>query len=115
MNAISIKRSPVMLFVASTLLFTSAGCAHPYYPPPPPPPPMVQPSPLIQLAERNGFMTGRAEGARDAQAGAPFHARHTRAFHDTPGYDPQLGPFPVYRNAYRNAYLRGYHRGYDGR
>ncbi len=76
---------------------------------------MAQVSPLVQLAERNGFMTGRAVGASDAQAGAIFHPRHTRAFHATPGYDPALGPFPVYRNAYRNAYLRGYHVGYYGR
>ena len=113
MNASLIKRSPLIFVVASTLLFAAAGCAHPYYPPPPPP--MAQVSPLVQLAERNGFMTGRAVGASDAQAGAIFHPRHTRAFHATPGYDPALGPFPVYRNAYRNAYLRGYHVGYYGR
>lgn len=115
MNTRLLKRSSLMWIAATALLGAAVGCAHPYYPPPPPPPPPVVQSPLVQLAERNGFMTGRAEGARDAQAGAPFHARHTRAFRDTPGYDPQLGPFPVYRDAYRSAYLRGYHRGYDGR
>ena len=115
MNASLIKRSTLMYVAASILLFAAAGCAHPYYPPPPPPPPMAQALPLVQLADHNGFVTGREHGARDAQAGAPFHARHTRAFHDTPGYAPQLGPFPVYRDAYRSAYLRGYHVGYYGR
>jgi hypothetical protein len=66
----------------------------------------------VQLAERNGFETGRADGARDANSGYPFSARRTRAYHDTPGYDPQLGPFHAYQNAFRNAYLRGYDRGF---
>ena len=114
MKAKPIKRSLLMFVAPSTLLIAAIGCAHPYYPPPPPPP-MAQASPLVQLAERNGFMTGRELGARDAGAGAPFHARHTRAFHDTPGYAPQLGPFPVYRDAYRSAYLHGYYAGYYGR
>lgn len=111
------KRTRLMLAVTSTLLLSAAlGCAHTYYPPPPapppPPPPISQAPPLVQLAERNGFETGRSEGARDAAYGAPFRPRHTRAFHDTPGYDPQLGPFPVYQNAFRNAYFRGYQSGY---
>ena len=90
MNDTLMKRFPLMLVVASTLLFAGVGCARPYYPPPP----VAQASPLVQLAKR---------------------PRHTRAFHDTPGYDPQLGPFPVYRDAYRDAYLRGYQRGYNRR
>ena len=106
------KHSRLILAVTSTLLITAVGCAHNYPPPPPPPPPIAQVSPLVQLAERNGFETGRSEGARDASNGIPFHARRTRAYHDTPGYDPQLGPFPVYRDAFRNAYMRGYDRGY---
>ncbi len=107
------KRRSSLLAVTSTLLLAAVGCAHNYPPPPPPPPPpMVQVSPLVQLAERNGFATGRAEGARDATNGAPFQARRTRAYHGTPGYDPRLGPFPIYRNAFRTAYLRGYDRGY---
>jgi len=105
------KRTPLMIGALTALLFTAAGCAHHYPPPPPPPPPMAQ-SPLVQLAERNGFETGRSDGARDSASGEPFHARRTRAFHDTPGYDPQLGPFPVYRDAFRDAYLRGYDRGF---
>jgi hypothetical protein len=106
------KRVPLMLAALSALLLTAAGCAHNYPPPPPPPPPMAQGSPLVQLAEHNGFETGRSDGAHDAANGEPFHARRTRAFHDTPGYDPQLGPFPVYRDAFRDAYLRGYDRGF---
>jgi len=105
-------RLPFVLTAACSLaLLAATGCHPAYYPPPPPPPPLQQP-PLVQLAERNGFETGRSDGARDANSGAPFIARRTRAYHDTPGYDPQLGPFPVYRDAFRNAYLRGYDRGY---
>jgi hypothetical protein len=107
------KRSILMLAVSTTLLFVALGCARTYYPPPPPPPPIAQGPSIVQLAERNGFTTGRSDGARDAESGIPYHARRTRAFHDTPGFDPQLGPFPVYRDAFRNAYLRGYRRGYD--
>jgi len=107
------KRMPLILAGLSAMLLTVAGCAHHYPPPPPPPPPPpMGPSPLVQLADRNGFETGRSDGARDAANGEPFHARRTRAYHDTPGYDPQLGPFPVYQDAFRNAYLRGYDRGY---
>jgi hypothetical protein len=68
--------------------------------------------PLIQLADHNGFETGRADGASAVDSGAPPTPRRTRAYHDTPGYDPQLGPFGAYQNAFRNAYLRGYDRGY---
>lgn len=108
------KRSILMLALSSALLFVSLGCAHRYYPPPPPPPPPVAQGPsIVQLAEHNGFAMGRNDGARDAERGIPFHARRTRAFHDTPGYDPQLGPFHVYRDAFRDAYLRGYQRGYS--
>jgi hypothetical protein len=100
-----------LIAVCSLGLLAGTGC-RPAYGPPPPPPPSVQPPPLVQLAERNGFETGRADGARHASEGAPFAGRRTRAYHDTPGYDPALGPFPVYRDAFRNAYLRGYDRGY---
>ena len=108
------KRSILMLSVSSSLLFAALGCSHPYYPPPPPPPPSIAPGPtLVQLADRNGFQTGRSDGAMDVQRGIPPHPRRTRAYHDTPGYDPQLGPFPVYRDAFRDAYMRGYQRGYN--
>jgi hypothetical protein len=104
------KRSIVMLALSSTLLFVSLGCAHRYYPPPPP---IAQGPSIVQLAERNGFAIGRSDGALDAEHGAPPRPRHTRAFHDTPGYEPQLGPFPIYRDSFRNAYMRGYQRGYN--
>jgi hypothetical protein len=106
------KRVPIFLTAACSLLLLAGTGCHPAYGPPPPPPPPVGPSPLVQMADRNGFETGRSDGARAAESGAPFRARATRAYHDTPGYDPQLGPFPVYRDAFRNAYLRGYDRGY---
>ena len=102
----------VLAAASSIFLFAGLGCAHNYPPPPPPPPPVAQVPPLVQLAEHNGFETGRADGARDVESGIPYHARQTRAFHDCPGYDPQLGPFGAYRDAFRNAYLRGYDRGY---
>jgi hypothetical protein len=102
----------LLLGTASLAMITAVGCSHSYYPPPPPPPPVAQVPPLIQLADRNGFQTGRADGARDAASGYPFEARRTRAYHDTPGYDPALGPFGAYRNAFRNSYLRGYDAGF---
>jgi len=108
------KRPILTLALSSTLCFVALGCSHPhYYPPPPPPPPMAQGPTLVQLADRNGFQTGRSDGAFAAERGLPPRPEHTRAFHDTPGYDPQLGPFPIYRDAFRNAYLRGYQRGYN--
>ena len=93
-------------------MFTALGCSHPTYVAAPPPPPPAQMPPLIALADRNGFETGRADGQRDVESGRPFEPRRTRAYHDTPGYDPHLGPFEPYQNAFRNAYLRGYDRGF---
>jgi hypothetical protein len=105
------KHPLALLALSSTLFFAAVGCSHPHYYPPPPP---MAPGPtLVQLAERNGFQTGRSDGAFAAERGQPPRPEHTRAFHDTPGYDPQLGPFNVYRNAFRDAYLRGYQRGYN--
>ncbi len=101
-----------LLPLASLVLLAGVGCAHNTYYPPPPPPPLAQVPPIIQLAERNGFETGRSDGARDAAQGFPFSARRTRAYHQTPGYDPALGPFGAYQNAFRNAYLRGYDHGF---
>jgi len=107
------KSTRLLLAAASSLfLFAGLGCAPHYAPPPPPPPPVAQVPPLIQLADHNGFETGRSDGARDVESGAPYKARSTRAYHDTPGYDPHLGPFGPYRDAFRNAYLRGYDQGY---
>ena len=104
---------PLGTAAAGLLLLALAGCSEEAYnPPPPPPPPAVVAPPLVQLAERNGFMTGRTDGARAAEAGAPPDPRRTRAYYDTPGYDPRLGPFEPYQNAFRLAYLRGYERGF---
>lgn len=100
-------------FVSAALLLT-AGCAHrTYYGYAPPPPPYAGQPPLIQAAERNGFQTGRADGANDAFGGRRFRAERTRAFRDTPGYDPNFGPFGPYRDAFRRAYLQGYQQGFN--
>ncbi len=104
-------RTILMLVLTFALLLVSLSCARRYHPPPQPQP--IDPNQaLAQLAERHGFTTGRADGARDAENGAPFRPRHTRAFHDTPGHDTTLGAFHLYRDAYREAYLRGYQRGF---
>jgi len=106
------KTNCLVLVAASSLfLFAGLGCA-PRYVTPPPPPPGAQLPPLLQLADRNGFETGRSDGAHAVESGIPPSPRRTRAYHDTPGYDPQLGPFGAYRDAFRNAYLRGYDKGY---
>lgn len=81
---------------------------------PPPPPPPYEPA-LVSVADRNGFITGRADGRRDAYAGRYYRARSTRAYYETPGYDGRLGPFGPYQNAFRLAYLRGYEQGYNNR
>ena len=105
------KRSrwiPVLL-VAIALL--STGCAQrTYYAAPPPPPP--QASALIDSAEHNGFRAGMEDGARDSYNGFGYHPKHDRKFHDTPGYDPQFGPFGPYQSYFRSAYLRGYDKGF---
>jgi hypothetical protein len=105
----------VVLTSGLSLLLMAAGCAHNDYYVAPAPPPIAQVPPLVQLADRNGFVTGRSDGARDAGNGFAFDPRRTRGYHDTPGYDPQLGPFGAYRNAFRAAYLRGYGEGYHRR
>jgi hypothetical protein len=109
------RRRLLTLATAALALAATVGCSHPYYPPPGPPPPPAGPPPILQLADRNGFETGRADGFRDGSAGIPFEPRRTRAYHVTPGYDPNLGPFGAYQNAFRNAYLRGYDAGYSRR
>lgn len=113
-------RSPRMMlaFLSVPLLFL-AGCAHrtyyAYAPPPPPPPPYHAVPPLIERANHEGFRIGLADGARDADHGFGYQPRRDRAFHDTPGYDPALGPYEPYRDAFRNAYLRGYDQGFHRR
>jgi hypothetical protein len=105
------KRTSLLITAACSLvLLGGVGCHHTYYAPPPPPP--AGPPPIVQMADRNGFETGRSDGARESNAGYPFAPRRTRAYHDTPGYDPAFGPFNVYRDTFRNAYLRGYDRGF---
>ncbi len=107
------KRLIAKLALTSTLALAALGCSHPYYPPPPPPPPQAPAGPtIVELAERNGFSMGRQDGAQTAQLGEVFHPRHTRAFRTTPGYNPQMGPYHVYRDVFRRAYLNGYRRGY---
>jgi hypothetical protein len=93
-----------------------AGCSHPTYyvaqPPPPPPPGYRQAPPLVQVAEQNGFRAGQANGSSDAYTGRGYRPQRDHAFHATPGYDANLGPFPPYRQAFRDAYLRGYDQGF---
>jgi len=105
--------------VAATCLFM-AGCAshHPYYyaPAPPPPPPGYNGAPpLIERAQHEGYRAGTADGARDAYNGFGYHPQHDRNFHDTPGYDPAMGPYKPYRDAFRGAYLQGYDQGFHRR
>jgi hypothetical protein len=104
-------RKGLLAAISSVVIFGALGCAPHYVAPPPPPPPPAAP-PIVQFAERQGFELGRADGARTAEAGAPPEPRRTPAYHDTPGYQPGMGPFDVYQNAFRNAYLRGYEKGY---
>ncbi len=95
-----------------------AGCSsHHYYgyaPPPPPPPTYAYNGapPLIEQARHEGFRIGSDNGSRDAYRGYGYQPKHDRAYHDTPGYDPALGPYGAYRDAFRQAYLSGYDRGY---
>ena len=98
------------------LTAAACGCSHPHYyvatpPPPPPPPAYREVPPLVREAQQIGYRTGLDDGARDAY-GSGYHPRADPSFRDTPGYDPNLGPFPPYRDAFRAAYLRGYDRGF---
>jgi hypothetical protein len=108
------KISRVALPLAMAACLFSAGCAPHYYGPPPPPPPPGYNGvpPLIERAQHEGFRAGSEDGARDSYNGFGYHPRHDRKFHNTPGYDPALGPFPPYRDAFRNAYLQGYDKGF---
>ena len=109
-------RMVVLSFVGS--LIFAAGCASPRHytyvaaPPPPPPPPYGAVSPLIERATHEGFRMGSDAGVRDAYRGARYQPRRYPAFHDTPGYDPALGPFGPYRDTFRSAFLQGYDRGF---
>jgi hypothetical protein len=105
-------RLSLVLFGTAALSIATGCASHAYYAPPPPPPAYAQRPPLIELADHNGFLTGSSDGARDAYNGRPYAPQRTRAFHDTPGYDPNLGPFEPYRHAFRDAYQRGYDTGF---
>jgi hypothetical protein len=101
--------------VSAAGLFSLTGCAHhtTYVAVAPPPPGYrEQAPPMVQVADRNGFQAGVDAGSHDAMSGRGYQPRHSRAFHDTPGYDPALGPLPVYRSAFRNSYMRGYDQGF---
>jgi hypothetical protein len=109
------KRHLFVTFGASALCMLAAlGCAgnNHYVLQPPPPPAYGEAPPLVQVADRNGFRTGESDGARDVESGSRYRPRATRAYHDTPGYEGNLGPFGAYRDAFRNAYLRGYDKGF---
>lgn len=113
------RRSSLLpLLPCSALILLASGCARHYYPPPPPPPPPPQaylPPPLIQQAERLGFDAGQQDASRDRYEGTGYHPKQDARFHDTPGYDPRLGPYPPFRDSYRRAYLRGYDIAFRGR
>jgi ribosome modulation factor len=68
--------------------------------------------PLVERAQQIGFRSGLDDGSRDSYQGYGYHPKHDRKFHNTPGYDPALGPYGPYRDAFRNAYLRGYDKGF---
>ncbi|MFC6644695.1 hypothetical protein ACFQBQ_03630 [Granulicella cerasi] len=102
-------RRLVLATFSGLALTVAVGCAH--RPPPPPPPP----PPIVQFAEHAGFDTGHADGQRAAYNRAPADPYHTRAFQETPGYRPGMGPFRLYRESFRRAYVQGFGAGYAGR
>ena len=96
-------------------LFMTGCASRTYYAAAPPPPPYngyQSAPPLIERAEHEGFRIGSEAGARDAYNGFGHHPQHDRSFHDTPGYDPAMGPYSAYRDAFRRSYLRGYDESY---
>jgi hypothetical protein len=105
-------RGFALVAVSSLALFGALGCHEVYVAQAPPPPPTVQVPPIVQLADHNGFETGRGDGERAAVNGWPPEPRRSRAYAETPGYDRHLGPFDVYQNEFRLAYLRGFDKGY---
>ena len=99
-----------LLSMISAAVLLMAGCAPHYYGYAPPPPPGV-PS-LIERANHEGFMAGHDDGARDAYYGGGYHPQRDRKFHNTPGYEPALGPYGPYRDSFRRSYLQGYDQGF---
>jgi hypothetical protein len=108
------SRRIATLALAAAGLAGIAGCSsHPrYYAVAPPPPPVYGPSPIVQLADSNGYREGRTDGERDLFNHFGYRPQWDRRYANTPGYDPHLGPFNVYRNQYRIAYLHGYDVGF---
>jgi hypothetical protein len=103
------KLSSVALSLLTAACLVTAGCAsHPYYAFAPGPPPYNSVPPLIARADHEGFRAGSESGARDTYNGSGHHPERARMYHDTPGYDPSLGPFGPYRDAFRSAYISGY-------
>jgi hypothetical protein len=101
------KLSRIALPLVSVSCLFAAGCAqHPYYVAAPAT--YASAPPLIERADRDGFRSGSEDGARDAYNGFAHRPERDRKFHDTPGYDPALGPYGPYRDAFRRAYVRGY-------
>jgi hypothetical protein len=92
-------------FFAAACLFATGCASHPYYVPTAA---YASAPPLIERADHQGFRAGSEDGARDAYNGFGHHPERDRKYHDTPGYDPALGPYGPYRDAFRSAYLRGY-------
>lgn len=103
------KKQILTVVLSTATLFAVTGCAQrTYYAPPP----QHFAPPLAQEASNNGFRMGMDAGHRDAYNGFGYHPKRDRAFHDTPGYDPRLGPYGPYQNAFRGAYLQGYENGF---
>ena len=110
------RSNQALLGLAGLAALAMSGCAHRryYYAPPPPPPAYREVPPLVREADQFGYRAGLDDGARDAYRG-DYRPRSSRAFHDTPGYNPNLGPYPPYRDEFRNAYLRGYDESFHRR
>lgn len=110
----SLARTATTASLALAAIVALTGCASQprYVAVAPPPPPAYGPSPIIQVAEQNGFRDGQHDGARDLVQRAAYRPQYDRRYATTPGYDGRLGPYPVYRDTYRNAYLRGYNSGF---
>ncbi len=103
------KLSRIALLLGTAASLVATGCAsHPYYAMATPPPPYNSVPPLIARAEHEGFRAGSEDGSRDLYNGFGHHPGRDRRYHDTPGYDPSLGPYGPYRDAFRSAYIRGY-------
>jgi hypothetical protein len=110
------KLSRFTLSLISAICIFATGCAsHAYYAPGPPPPGYNGAPPLIERAQHEGFRAGSIDGARDAYNGFGYHPQRDRKFHNTPGYDPGMGPYGPYRDAFRQSYLQGYDAGFHHR